>query len=504
MLSSRTLFLVAFAVLAKASAAEPAPANDPRAGALAFGWASESITPAGPVAIGGQYHTRISGEVHDPLSATALALETRDGENRLEQAVWVSCDLVGVRKRSVDRIRSLLRQSIPDFDVSKLVVSATHTHTAPSITDENETDLHPYDFAGSWAYRIPRQPAGIIRPSEYLKVMEEQVARAATRAWQGRRPGGFSHGLGHVSVARNRRAVYFDGTARLYGSTKDPGFSHTEGASDDSLDALFFWRDGQLAGMTLVLYCPSQSVEGELYLSADFWHDARQALRERFGADLPILPLTGAAGDQSPHLQIAKEADAAMLARRRLEYRQEIARRIVRSVEEVLEISRSQAQTRVRFEHRTATVPLPVWKVPDERFAEAKAVVEAGRTKLAALPSPDYIHWRVQRTMTARYELQKTDPFYRCEVHVLRLGDLALATNPFELFTDYSTRLKARSPATQTAIVQLTADCPAYLPTERAVAGGGYSARIDDGVVGPEGGRVLVDQTTRMLDRLWP
>ncbi len=476
---------------------------DGRLGTLSFGWATESITPSGPVAIAGQYHTRISGDVHDPIGATALALETRDAGGRIEQAIWVSCDLVGIRRRSVDRIRSLLRQSIPEFNPDQLIVSTTHTHTAPTITDEREADLDPYDFAGSWAYRIPTNQPGVIQPLEYLQFMEEKVARAATRAWKERTPGGFTHGLGHVSVARNRRAVYFDGTARLYGDTKDPGFSHPEGGSDDSLDCLFFWRDGRMIGMALALYCPSQSVEGELYLSADFWFDARQALRERFGSELHILPLAGASGDQSPHLQVAKAADTAMLQRRNLVYRQEIARRILRAVEEVLEVARTPVRSQVRFEHRMATLRLPVWKVSETRFEEARAVVEAGRNRLSALPSPDYIHWRVQRTMAARHERQKLDPFYSCEIHVLRLDELALATNPFELFTDYSLRIKSRSPATQTAVVQLTADCPAYLPTERAVAGGGYSARIDDGVVGPEGGRRLVEETVRALNELW-
>jgi len=472
-------------------------------GLLSFGWATESITPPGPVAIAGQYHTRISGDVHDPISVTALALETRDPSGSLDQAIWVSCDLVGVRRRSVDRVRTLIRQSIPDFDPNKLIVSATHTHTAPSITDENETELHPYDFAGSWAYRIPTNQPGIIRPSEYLTFMEDRIAQAAATAWKDRKPGAISHGLGHVSVARNRRAVYFDGTARLYGDTKDPGFSHTEGTSDDSLDSLFFWRNGKLVGMALTLYCPSQSVEGELYLSADFWFDTREALREAFTPDLHILPLTGSSGDQSPHIQVGKPADTSMLQQRNLLYRQEIARRIVKGVQDVMEVAGSQARSNVMFQHRAANVPLPVWKVSPERFAEATQTVQAGKNRLQALPSPDYIQWRVQRTMTARYERQKTDPFYSCEIHALRLDDLAYCTSPFELFTDYGLRIKSRSPATQTAVVQLTADSPAYLPTERAVAGGGYSARIDDGVVGPEGGRKLVEETVRLLGGLW-
>ena len=474
-----------------------------RPGALWFGWASDSIVPPKPVAIAGQYHTRISGDVHDPITVTALALETRDTKGSLSQVVWVSCDLVGIRKRSVDRVRTLLTNQVPGLNPLKVIISATHTHTAPAITDEDETDLHPYDFAGSWAYRIPPDRTDVMRPQEYLSFLEGKIAGVVSNAWFSRKPGAMSSALGHVSIARNRRAVYFDGTARLYGDTKDPNFSHTEGASDDSLDTLFFWREGKLIGLALTVYCPSQSVEGELYLSADFWHDARKALRERYSPELFVLPLTGASGDQSPHIQVGKASDTRMITRRTLLYRQEIARRLVNAVGDVESVARQDVRKEVWLDHRVERVPLPVWKVSEQRFAEAKKTVDAGKDNLRNLPSPDYINWRVQRTMTARHALQERQPEYLTEVHVLRLDDMAYATNPFELFTDYSSRIKSRSPALHTSVVQLTADCPAYLPTERAVQGGGYSARIDDGVVGPEGGRVLVEQTTRMLQSLW-
>jgi len=41
-----------------------------------------------------------------------------------------------------------------------------------------------------------------------------------------------------------------------------------------------------------------------------------------------------------------------------------------------------------------------------------------------------------------------------------------------------------------------------YLPTATAVAGGGYSA--DKFSVGPEGGQVLVEETVKGLNELWP
>ena len=478
-------------------------AEQPRAGKLSFGWATESIVPGRLVAIGGQYNTRISGEVHDPITVTALAIETRDDQGTIEQAVWVSCDLVAIRRSTVENVRKLIAKTVPDLNPRKIIVSATHTHTAPALTDTEETNLHPYEFVRSWAYRIPIDQKNIMRPLEYLELLERQIALAVVRAWESRTPGEFSFALSHASVARNRRAVYFDGTSRMYGNTKDPNFSHTEGTSDDSVDAMFFWRNEQIVGMAITLYCPSQEVEGEKHLSADFWFNTRVQLRDKFSQNLFVLPLTGASGDQSPHIQVARPADDRMLAQRKVAYRDEIARRIVQAVSDVTGLARATKSDLVPLGHQVEDIALPVWKVPPERFQQATAAVAVGQDKLDSLSGPEYINWRVQSTMVARYEYQKQEPTFRAEVHAVRLGDLALITNPFELFTDYSLRIKARSPAIHTSVVQLTSDCAAYLPTERAVAGGGYSARIDDGIVGSEGGRVLVNESVRLLSLMW-
>lgn len=479
--------------------------DTPRSGRLSFGWASTSITPGRPVAVGGQYGTRISGEVNDPLSATALAVETRDGGGVVDQAVFVSCDLSIVRRKFQDEVRRRVEKRAGDLDVQKIVISATHTHTAPALTDAEETDLHPYDFCGSWAYRIPPEREDVMRPAEYLDFLAERLSTVVVQAWQARKPGGLSTALGHAVVAHNRRAVYFDGSARMYGKTADPDFSHIEGVSDHSVDVLFFWRDRQhLEGVAVAVYCPAQEVEGERYLSADFWYDARKMLREKYHKKLYVLPLIGASGDQSPHLMWSKRAEAASRTRKGLSSRQEIARRIVSAVDKVFEEARDDVRTELVFQHRAEMTPLPVWKVSDERFAEARARFEAGKGKTDQLSSRDYINWRVSRTLMARHEHQRENPHYEAELHLLRLGEVAIATNPFELYTDYGVRIKARRPAVQTMVVQLTSDCAGYLPTRRAVASGGYSARIVDGVVGPEGGDVLVSETAKILDTMWP
>ena len=104
-----------------------------------------------------------------------------------------------------------------------------------------------------------------------------------------------------------------------------------------------------------------------------------------------------------------------------------------------------------------------------------------------------------------RYDRQKagtSDP-YKMELHAIRLGDVAIATNPFELFTQYGIQIKARSRPLQTFILQLTGP-GTYLPTGVAIRGGGYSAIVASSVVGPEGGQVLVDRTVGLINSLWP
>jgi len=52
-------------------------------------------------------------------------------------------------------------------------------------------------------------------------------------------------------------------------------------------------------------------------------------------------------------------------------------------------------------------------------------------------------------------------------------------------------------------VLELTGGWGGYLPTPRAVAGGGYGAVVQSGRVGPEGGQVLVDRTVELINGFW-
>jgi len=455
-----------------------------RGAELSVGGATTSITPDQPVALDGQMRTRIARSVQSPCTATALALESREGDKVLDQAILVSCDLVAIRTELSDAVRERLKARLPEFPTHKLVLSATHTHTAP-VTQEGK-----YDGLDD----------GVIQPKAYVAFAADRIADAAARAWTARKPGRVGWGLGHAVVAQNRRALYADGEAKMYGKTDGPAFRGLEGHEDDGVEVLFFWdEEKRLVATAVNVACPAQEVEGITLVSADFWHEVRENLRKKHGNDLHVLAWTGAAGDQSPHLMYRKEAEERMRKLRGITRLEELARRVVAAWEEALEGAQLDIRADVPLTHVVRTIELPKRNVTEKEYEEAKTKV----AELAKDPQQKTLmNWN--QNAVDRYELQQRGPVppYQMELHVLRLGDVAIATNDFELFTDYGVQMKSRSPAVQTFVIQL-AGPGSYLATARAVRAGSYSAVVQSTLVGPEGGQELVEQTVSVIQTLW-
>lgn len=451
---------------------------------LLIGWASGDITPSRPVMLKGQWHVRISTHVQDPLTATALAIKTSGAKP--ERAVLVCCDLCCIPAQLQERVRDRVRERLPSLDPLKPLLNATHTHTAPEMED----GWYPY-------------PGGnVMTPAEYAEFLVERIAEVVIEASNGCQPGGVSWALGHAVVGHNRRVTHFDGNSEMYGETNDQDFDCIEGYEDHTVEMLFTWDPSQrLTGLILNLACPSQIVEGENYISADFWHDVRAEIRRRHSPGLFILPQCSAAGDQSPHPLLYKTAEAETRNRRGVTERQEVAERIADAVDHVFKAAQSDIRTDMPFQHHVETFNLPLRRLSRDDFTAAREYVRLNEQKSDA---PGRLFFESETT--ARYDRQESvnaPTSYPMELHVLRLGDVAMATNPFELFLDYGLRMKARSRAIQTFIIQLACDYAMYLPTERAVKARGYGAEVLVSKVGPEGGQILVNRTIELINGMW-
>jgi len=458
-------------------------ASPGRGADLYVGVAEANITHAQPMALWGQMHTRISKSVESPVTAQVVAIESREGDRPLDSAIMISGDIIGLPHEVLVALRKRTAELLPGFDVQKLFVSGTHIHTGPVFREGD--------------YKIPKE--GAVQPTEYAQFFVDRVSEAAAKAWQDRQRGAVAWGLGHAVVGQNRRSVYADGRAVMYGRTDQPDFRGLEGYEDHAVEVLFFFdRQQKLLAAAINLACTAQEVESRSAVNADFFHEVREALREKHGRDLKILGWIGAAGDQSPHLMFRQRAEDRMRELRGLTRLQEIARRIVSAFDEAYDGAKQEIHHDVVLAHRVARLDLPVRMVTDEEAAAAKAKVES----LSKDPANQTrVGWH--QGIVDRHANQKSHPTHEIEIHVLRLGDVAIATNPFELFVDFGVQIKARSPALQTFVVQLVG-VEGYLPTARAVRGGGYSAVAESNTVGPEGGQVLVDRTVDLVKSLWP
>ncbi len=488
--------------------------STPAAAPLLAGWGTADITPSGPCELFGQYYQRIARTVRDPLGVTALALE-RPGEDRaLGQAILMSCDQAMVNGNVVAEVRARLLTLIPDFDGSRLVVSATHTHCAPTAHD-------PLKW---WAH-----DPSLLPPEEYRPLLREGLVAAAAAAWKGRSAAQIGTGLDFATIGHCRRSSYRDGSAEMYGATDRPDFVGMEGGQDDTLGVIGVWNaNDELTGVLVNVACPSQVMEATYAVTADMFGEMRKRLRARFGERLAVLCQVGAAGDQSPR-------DLAQPYRGGPTYWDEgglveLGGRLAEAVSRALPKAEAARTPGPVLRHEVCVPRLPVRAVSPEAYARAAAELAAleARDPAAAtspgsayarfvaktrerekLPVPgpyddkndDFVLMRNLEGMVRRFESQRTEAVYVPEVHVLRLGDLALSTSPFELYLDYGLRIRARSPAVVTLHAQLTGDEGGYLPTARAVAAGGYGALVANGLVGPEGGQILVDSILEVMRR---
>jgi hypothetical protein len=157
----------------------------------------------------------------------------------------------------------------------------------------------------------------------------------------------------------------------------------------------------------------------------------------------------------------------------------------------------------VPLKHVVQDIVLPAVVVTAEEAEEARCTREEILRKNPVPGSSEDGHARYEWILLQRYASQGEKPVFRMELHVMRLGDIALCTNSFELFLDYGLQIKARSKALQTFVVQQVCDWGGYLPTDKAVAGGHYSVQVGTNMVRSEGGQILVEKTIEAINSLF-
>ena len=496
---------------------------------LKFGWSEKSITPDKKISLAGQFAERISQYVEKPLTVTAMAVDS--GEDHV---VLVSCDLGSTGYSLVKAVRENIAGKIPGLDPMKVVLSAIHTHTGPVYPSTRRLpeavgtgskfmlqDILPAGKKYVEKENISANPE-IATKQEVMELLVKQISAAVAEAWENRKPGSFTNAFGRAVVGMCRRATYSDGSAQMWGDTNTAMFVGLEGGNDSGIELLYVFDEAKkLTGIVANLACPAQCVQHRLFVSPDFWGEVKMLLRKHFGEEIFLLAQCSAAGDQCPVDLVRwvepesdlhdpnckrnnppkRKADPSMFD---LAGMRKTGKRIAREIIDVYEEGLDEAQVDVEFKHIVEDMMLPLRRTTMTEVAAAKrAIKEYLDDKKGDVDYNDAANLQRHLGVLRRAAVQETVEVLPTEVHILRMGTIAIATNPFELFLDYGNQIKARSLAEQTFLIQLCCGAEGYLPTKKAEEGGHYSAFIASGQVGHIGGEKLVRQTLQEINDMF-
>lgn len=492
---------------------------------MRIGWAEEEFKFDKPVSLVGQFAERISEYVEKPLTATAFAVEAGG-----EQMVLCSVDLINVSNQLTQDVRDSLKDNKLGLDINKIVISAIHTHTGPDYTGRASANL---SFRKLIESELPAdkkyvESANIsnndkIMDNDTLRdIIVNAISKAIITAWENRSEGSFSNAFGRAVVGLCRRAAYSDGSAQMWGDTNRAVFTELEGGNDSGIELLYvFDSNKKLTGIVANLACPAQCVQHRLFVSPDFWGETKMLLRKHFGEDLFLLTLCSAAGDQCPVDLIRwvepesdvndpnlkrnnppkRKADPSMFD---IAGMKKAGKRIANEIIEVYNEGLDDAQEDIEFVHQVHMMQLPLRRATLAQEIEArKAIREYLQNKPGDVDFNDAAHIQVHLGILRRMELQEKVDIVEIESHIIRLGSIAISTNPFELFLDYGNQIKARSNAEQTFLIQLANGSEGYLPTKKAEDGGHYSAFISSGKVGHIGGEQFVRETLKNINEMF-
>jgi hypothetical protein len=139
---------------------------------------------------------------------------------------------------------------------------------------------------------------------------------------------------------------------------------------------------------------------------------------------------------------------------------------------------------------------LGVRKPTEKQLANARELL----AKPESAPT-QHVH---ERSYARRLLLQAEAPE---EVSVplmaLRIGDLGIASIPFEVFTESGLDIKAKTPFAQSFIISLANGSYGYLPTPRHHVLGGYETWLGTNLVEVEASTKIVDRLLAMLKDLY-
>lgn len=400
--------------------------------ALRAGVARIDITPEKPVKMSGYAsRTSLSEGVHDPLSARAIALE-KDGR----RLVLVNTDLIGFYNGSSDYLRRALLEEL-NLKPAELMLSAIHTHSAPSLTVDSENG-HPNNL-------------------EYTRDLKDKLIQLIREAQAKMGPVQMGAGVGYSPVGMNRRQTRNDGIGKESVGYVRLG-RNPYGPTDKEVLVLKIGEPDKAPKAVMFSYSTHATSLGprNLMIGGDVIGLAEQFAEKIVGKGVIVPGFAGASGDIDPWFRVLPG------------YNEEegwIPEPVLLGTllgEEVVHVYRSIDKLSPVGEINSAFVELAVPGKPEDEVS-----------------------------------VPENHPQSVMPLTVARVGDIAFVGFGGEVFSEIGLAVKEASPFRHTFVMTHCNGAAGYLPMAKYYKEGGYEVRSSS--FAPEAAELVKKKVLEML-----
>lgn len=443
------------------------------------GAATSNITPLIGEKIVGGFSPAPSKSIHDELHARCLVLD--DGQTRIGIVV---CDSLSISRDICDEAKRLA-QSATGIPAERILISATHTHSSVSA-----------------------RGSSLLRPDEqltnYQQLLVRRIADGLARAVNNLTPARIGWGVGSVPGQVFNRRWHMKGLndlgnpfggvdqVRMNPPGGSPNLLEPAGPTDPEVS---FLSVQSLEGRPIALLA-NYSLHyvggtGASQISADYFAVFADRIQQLLGADRLDPPFVGimsngTSGDinnnnfrnprgrQAPYEQMRRVAD-------------DVANEVVR-VHKTIGFQDYVPLGMVQRELTLAT------RKPTPELVERAKKLISGELKAVHPRDLDY----APRTL----DMEKGPSEVTIVLQAIRIGDLGIATSPFETFAETGLEIKGRSPWKPTFTIELANGGYGYLPTPEQHRLGGYETWLGTNRVEVQASRKMTDLLVSMLEEL--
>jgi hypothetical protein len=438
------LLLIAAALSSGPVAAKDVSQHSTQAQVFRAGACAYDVTPTNlPVIVNGGFLSQTATAVQDRLHVRWLVLD--DGRTRVALGVLDTC-IIPREFADVVRARAHKLTGIP---VQRIMISATHTHSAPSLMPALGTDADPYYPA----FALPRIVEGLqravqnLRPARVGWAVTHAPEQTHTRIWIRRPDKMLPDPFGEVTVRANMHPGY-----------QNPDTIGPSGPSDPAVTLLAVQS---LDGRPIALLANySMHYFGATPVSADYYGLFAEKLGSLIGATnlepaFVGIMSQGTSGDQhwmdysQPKRAVTIDEYATTLAQAAANAWQTITFR-----------------DWVPLAMQEKTVRLATRQPDGKRLAWAQDVVRK-------------MNGREPKTIPEGYAREqlwlKANPKRAVPIQALRVGEMGIAIWPCEVFAISGLKIKAQSPLQPTMNIELANSEEGYIPPPELHPLGGYN-----------------------------